>query len=188
MKSPTPEQLISADRRVQKKALEMIYDYCAPRLKAFVVSHQKQPFETHDILQDAIAVVYQNVKSGVFEGRSSLTTYTLSVCKNMWFYKHRQEKKWAKTDLADNPDLASEPDKMVLLKMEMLNDVLDKLSLNCQAILKDFYYENLSMAQLAEKYKLENPQIAKNKKWRCMKRLIEIVKAQKLGKEDFFYE
>lgn len=186
--SPTPDQLISRDRKVQKKAIEAIYDYCAPRLRSMMISKQEQPLEVHDILQDAVAVVYQNVKSGVFEGRSSLTTYTLSICKNMWLYKLREEKKRAKVDLAQSAEIPVETNEPAILKLKLLKSVFGTLSLSCQEILKDFYYQKLSMTEIASKYKLENPQIAKNKKWRCMKRLMEIVKGQKLRKEDFFDE
>src|SRR5690606_6715764 len=54
------------------------------------------------------------------------------------------------------------------IKME---DALKKLGEPCATLLKDFYLEDLSMAEIAEKFGYTNTDNAKNQKYKCLQRL-----------------
>lgn len=186
MSSPTVSELLSQNRKEQKKAIELLHAYCMPRLLAMMRDMQNLPMEPGDIFQDAVTVVFQNVKTGTFEGRSSLTTYTLSICKNILFYKLRKENLMPKIDLQDDGSYTETIEKT--FRLRLMSKVMEELNDACRELLKDFYYQKLTMDEVAEKYGLINRQNARNKKWRCMKRLMQIVKSHQLRKEDFYDE
>ncbi len=182
--SPSPEELLSANRKVQKRAIEQIYAYCNRYLRSMPGIEKTWHIQASDILQDAITVVFQNLRSGSYEAKSSINTYTLSICKKLWLYKQRSEFRMPKSGIERLEEL--QDDDPEVLQTQLLTNVLQNLSPGCQALLKDFYFETLSMEEISKKHTLQNSQIAKNKKWRCMKRLIEIVKSYNLEKEDFY--
>ena len=97
--TPRSEDLLSEDPKVQKQALELLYDYCFPKLVSFVGKHDEGYVEINDVLQEAVMITYQNVKSGVYKGKSALTTYTFSICKRLWLHKNRSESKFNKNNL-----------------------------------------------------------------------------------------
>ena len=184
MASPSVDDLLSEDRLVQKRAIEQIYDYCSPRIQTWLNQQPDAATESGDILQMAVSVAFQNIKNGTFKGQSSITTYTLSICRNIWFNTQKKESHLPKSDLHS----AAQMEEIVsqLFKFELMQKVMGQLGTKCQQVLRDFYYEKRSMDEITEKYGWDNRQIAKNTKWRCMKKLADIVKSHKLKQEDFY--
>jgi DNA-directed RNA polymerase specialized sigma subunit len=58
--------------------------------------------------------------------------------------------------------------------------MLDKLGESCRKILMLFYYENLPMKEIVQHLHYENEQVVRNKKYKCLKELTEMVKANPL--------
>lgn len=187
MNSPSQEDFLSSDRKVQKAAIEQIYSYCFPKLSAYIGIKPEGHLETSDILQDAVAVAYQNVKAGKYEPRASICSYVLSICKKIWLYRNRSESRLQR-DSKDIDLITFSDDNSSIVKLQLLQTVLKKLSDECQKVLKSFYHESISMEEMAEQYELGSEQAARNKKWRCLKNLIEIVKSYKLTRDDFYTE
>lgn len=181
---PKKEHILSHDPRVQKEALEAIYDYCFPKIVSYIGNRKEGHLEAGDILQDAVAVVYQNIRSDTFEGKSSINTYTLSICKKLWLYRHRSESRVQISDINDEMMVGEE--KEAIVRLDLLKKVTDRLSTDCQDLLKSFYFRKSSMDEIAKKHKLGSVQAAKNKKWRCLKVLMTIVKSFKLDRDDFY--
>jgi len=61
-------------------------------------------------------------------------------------------------------------------KSEVLK-VVGKLGETCRKILLLFYYENLSMKEILEATDYETEQVVRNKKYKCLKQLEQMVNA-----------
>lgn len=185
MNAPAQEDFLSKNLKIQKVAIEQVYNYCYPRLTAYIGQRPEGHLEVNDILQDAVAVAYQNVKSGKYEQKAAISSYVLSIAKKIWLYGNRSESRLQKENKDINA-ITSQDESNGVIKLQLLQNVLTKLSDECQEVLKSHYHEGISMQEMAEKYELSSEQAARNKKWRCLKCLSEIVKSHKLTKEDFY--
>jgi DNA-directed RNA polymerase specialized sigma24 family protein len=53
--------------------------------------------------------------------------------------------------------------------------IVDELGETCKKILLMFYYENLSMKDILENLEYENEQVVRNKKYKCLKQLEQMI-------------
>jgi DNA-directed RNA polymerase specialized sigma subunit len=61
-------------------------------------------------------------------------------------------------------------------KKRQLRDLVFKLGEPCKKLLTLFYYENLSMKEILNYLPYENEQVVRNKKYKCLQQLTEIMK------------
>jgi DNA-directed RNA polymerase specialized sigma24 family protein len=61
---------------------------------------------------------------------------------------------------------------------------IDQLGDTCKKVLTYYYFEEMSMQDIAEKLGFANTDTAKTKKYKCKKKLDELVKAQ-YSEQDF---
>lgn len=74
-----------------KKAFEVIFIYFSPRLKQFTFKHMGNEQVALELVQDAMAVVWQ--KAHLFNGeKSSLSTWIYTVARNLCFDLMRKQK------------------------------------------------------------------------------------------------
>jgi DNA-directed RNA polymerase specialized sigma subunit len=53
--------------------------------------------------------------------------------------------------------------------------VLDELGETCRKILVHYYYDDLSMKEIFERMDYESEQVVRNKKYKCMKQLTQML-------------
>ena len=181
----SPEDLLSEERAVQDAAIRHLYRYCIPKLARLMMGYELKEIEPVDIFQDGMAMLYLNLKKGRFKGDSSIETYTLSICKNVWLNKLRTLKhQESKLDQIKQEQVLWLDD--VNIDFVKLKAIVEQLGSDCQAILRLYYYEKRSMDEITAHFGLTNKQSAKNKKARCMQQLMKIVKSAHLRISDFF--
>ena len=78
-----------------------------------------------------------------------------------------------KTEYGINTALETREANAGLLK------VMDELGETCKKILLLYYYENQSMKEILTSLNYENEQVVRNKKYKCLKRLEELLASNK---------
>ena len=73
--------LQSPDKRKQDKALKYLYQQYYPIAEKWIVSYHGN-LDVKDLFQEAVIILYENVRSGQFKGKSSLKTYVMGIVKN----------------------------------------------------------------------------------------------------------
>ncbi len=158
-----------------KKALQYVYDSCFPLVLKMVVKNSGNKDEADDLFQDAVVVLFENVNTGNFELKSSVSTYIYSVSWRLWLKRLKQKGKQMKVmpETSDFPDV----EKEILVyeeeerRFEKLGKSIDQLGEPCKSLLQDFYINGLNMQELADKFSYTNPENAKNQKYKCLQRL-----------------
>ncbi len=183
------EVIQSGNRANVNKALRDLYKYNFESVKALVLKTRGNAEDASDVFQNAMLVVYQHVKSKKFLGNSSLKTYIYAVSRNMWF----------KTLKDRSMELSSESfiDELSTVSYQEIEDfvityekkltfshLLEQLGESCKAVLSDFYYKGLTLQEIASKHELANDATAKNKKYRCMIKLMALIKNQGIKMQD----
>ena len=172
--------LQSPDKRKQDKALKYLYQQYYPIAEKWIVSYHGN-LDVKDLFQEAVIILYENVRSGQFKGKSSLKTYLMGIVKNRC--KKRLEHKKYESLKEQHPieehswELLEE-EQQLERKRTLVMGCLDKLDQRCRELLLGCYFEGLSMKQLAIRLGYANDQVAKSKNYKCMKKLMERVQQQ----------
>lgn len=156
-------------------SLEGLYRDYFPMILNMVVQNNGTEEEAKDIFQEAVIVLYDNVKRSDFALTSQLKTYIYAVCRRLWL-KQLGSKDRSFRDVAAYEDVIAVEEDLALheekdLQLTMMEQALDELGEPCRAIIHDFYIANMSMQEICDKFGYTNSDNAKTQKYKCLQRL-----------------
>ncbi len=132
------------------------------------------PDDAEDMLQEAIIVLWQKACTDGFTLTARISTFLFSVARNKWLAELRRRRNQA-TPMETLPEKGNEADNLQSMIDEedgaRLKDALEKLAEICREILRFYYFEQRNMANIAELTGLANANVAKAKKYQCIKAL-----------------
>lgn len=156
-----------------EEALDVIYKKYYRMMTKLVISNNGTEQEAKDIYQDALIVFWQKAVSGNLVMTSKISTYIYSICLNLW-RKELDRKGRHTREYKDSPEFQ---DHESAERIKIINNCVNKLGDTCRKVLTYFYFDGMSMAEIAEKLGFANTNTAKTKKYKCKKKLDEIVKS-----------
>lgn len=163
-----------------EKALEFLYKKYYRMMTKLVITNSGTEDEARDIYQEALIVFWQKATSGNLVLTSKISTYIYSICQNLW----RKELDRKKRLSNEEKDTAVVQDTETAEKEKIIAQCMDQLGETCKKVLMYYYFEELSMQDIAEKLGFANTDTAKTKKYKCKKKLDELIKAQ-YSEKDF---
>lgn len=171
------ELLKSTNREDNNKAFIMLYKKYFEMVYAMIRLNNGYRREAEDVFQDTMVALYQNVRKGLFKGESRLSTYIYSIAKYRWL---KQMKKFRREELFEDlsyfeacyeTQVWQENGKL----LKLMNSVLDQIDLRCRLLLKYFYFDKLSYAEISKELGFLNDETAKSKKFRCIQKIIKLL-------------
>lgn len=163
-----------------EKALELLYKKYYRMMTKLVITNSGTEEEARDIYQDALIVFWQKARSGKLVLTSKISTYIYSICQNLW-RKELDRKKRLSNEEKDSP---VSMDMETREKEKIIARCMNQLGETCKKVLTYYYFEEMSMQDIAEKLGFANTDTAKTKKYKCKKKLDELIKAQ-YSEKDF---
>lgn len=160
-------------------ALRRVYRDNRRPVVAYVKQNSGSESEAKDVLQDAVIAFYENVIGGKFRGESAISSYLFSIARFIWLNQlKRKQRHLEKLEvLAINEAEPSLPLRLIEKESEEhLVALFGQLGTDCQQVLMASIYEGMDMKQIAVLMGFENDQVARNKKYRCLKKLKLILK------------
>lgn len=163
--------------RIQKgdeKALEFIYKKYYRMMTKLVITNSGSEEEARDVYQDALVVFWQKARSGNLVLTAKMSTFIYSICQNLWRKELERKKRLSneEKDLPQSMDMDSEE------RNRIIGECLNQLGETCRKVLMYYYFDEMSMQEIADKLGFANTDTAKTKKYKCKQKLDEIVKAQ----------
>lgn len=165
-----------------KKVLEKIYsDYRAGFLAFITSSHNCSVEEAIEIFQYVILSFYENVVDGNFEemNEAGLRTYLYSIGKNKLLSDLRKKARISLVEDYDDDHLLDMEDDSENFKSDQfnkINDVVFNLGNPCKRILELFYFNKLSIEEIAVIMGYRNGATVRNLKYKCIQRIKKIVR------------
>ena len=178
--------IISSDEKKRSEAFGYIYKKMYGKIKSYLLKHSATTEEIEDLFQEAVFTLYKNIQTGTFKNKSQVSTYLFSICKNLWFTRYK--KRSAEEIITSEMSLDAHPADINENTVDkiLINRVLSDLSPSCKQLLIDYYFKKIAITEIKEKEGLGSIQAVKNKKWRCMKKLQEIIEKYDLTQENFY--
>jgi RNA polymerase sigma factor (sigma-70 family) len=138
-----------------------------------VITNSGTEDEARDIYQDALIVFWQKARSGNLVLTSKISTYIYSICQNLW----RKELDRKKRLSNEEKDASVSIDMDTAEKEKIIARCINQLGETCKKVLMYYYFDEMSMQDIAERLGFANTDTAKTKKYKCKKKLDELVKS-----------
>lgn len=195
----TDRELVSAIQLGQdlNAVLKYLYHEYFEGLRIYIEQNNGSRQDAEDVFQEVMVSFIELVKLNKFRGDSSVKTFLFSLNRNIWFNELRKkgrtqarEIKYEKEKDDKVPDtsqhIASRESRRQIMEM------VERLGEGCKKILVAYYYENLSMKEILEQTEYETEQVVRNKKYKCLKQLEQLLMANptmaKIFKTALMYE
>jgi RNA polymerase sigma factor (sigma-70 family) len=186
-----PDAELVANLREGKRmdeSIKSIYRDCFPGLSAWIMNNSGSRQDAEDIFQEVVVTFIDLVKKDKFRGDSSIKTFLFSLNRHAWL---NELKKKGRT-LAREEKYEKEQERVELDTAHFIADreareqvlqLVSQLGENCKKILLLYYYENLPIREILEATDYENEQVVRNKKYKCLKQLEQVLMEKPLLKQ-----
>ena len=164
-----------------ESALDYLYQKHYRMMINVVMKNNGTEEEAQDIYQEALVAFWQKAAKGKLVLTSKISTYLYSICQNLW-RKELERKSRLSNEEKDGETFQKFEDRESL---QIVLGCIKELGETCQSILTYYYFDGLSMNDIAERMNFANPDTAKTKKYKCKKKLDSLIK-ERYTRTDFF--
>ncbi len=157
-----------------ESALDYLYKKYYRMMIKLVLTNSGTEDEARDVYQDALIVFWEKARTGNLVLTSKISTFIYSICLNLW-RKELERKSRLSNEEHDDVEYQDIEKKE---RNRIIRECIDELGDTCRRILMYYYFDGFSMSDIAEKLGYANTDTAKTKKYKCKKRLDELVKTK----------
>lgn len=179
-------KLVNALKSNDPAALKSLYTSNYYKVESLVLKNSGTIDHAKDIYQEAFICMWKNIKNDSFvpQNETALQGYLYQIAKNKWMDVLRSSR-FKNTNLihnemtiANNNDEGSHEEEQEIFKQKLKQamDAFKILGSPCKELLTTFYFEKKSLRDIADELQIEE-NTARNKKYRCMEKLRELVLA-----------
>lgn len=174
----TDSRILDLIRKGDEEAFVLLYKSNRNAIRAYVSRNHGDADDAEDMLQEALIVLWKRVRTGRFEYSAKLSTFIYAIVKNMW--TRELARKWREQPTTEDVEFVSE-DPSVLddivqsEQAERMREALNRLGNPCKKVLMLYYWEELSMEEIAKAMGFANAETAKSKKYQCKEMLKKIL-------------
>jgi RNA polymerase sigma factor (sigma-70 family) len=179
MDDQTIIELIRTNRH-DKAFLALYRNY--PAVKKLILSKGGSSQDAEDIYQEALIILCRKVTDPSFTLTAKLSTYLYSVCRFLWKDELKKKQKRHHSDLDENLDTEDDGLQEAVereSKLKAAEKVIMQIGERCRELLQFFYFEKMSMKEIASRMGLSSENVAKNQKYKCIERAKEKLKELK---------
>ncbi len=150
---------------------------------AYIKKNSGTQEDAEDIFQELVLLFIEILKKDKFRGESSISTFLYALTRNIWLNElSRRGKAKRRDEIFEKSKDELDTDVSHLMtdretKLQLMK-VVDKLGETCKKILVAFYFENLAIKEILQSLNYENEQVVRNKKYKCLKQLEQMMLAE----------
>lgn len=173
MKDP---EIIEKIKKGDESAIEYLYTKYYRMMLRMVQKNSGTEEEAKDVYQEALIVFWQKVISGQLVLSSKISTYLYSICRNLWHKELERKRRYSSSD--ESKEDSEEIDVGQKENIAIIRKCINDLGETCKQVLFYYYFDRMSMNDIAEKLGFANADTAKTKKYKCKKELDKLVKSR----------
>ncbi len=159
------------------RAVDRLYLQWREEFLAFASRYGGAEDDVLDAYQDALIILYENVRKGkLTELTSSPKTYLFSIGKYTLLNslkRQGKQRELATNLVAEQATTWTPPDDGLSDRQQQLLGALQGLGKSCRELIDLFYYQRLSIREIVAQTGLKNENTVKAQKSRCVKSLRE---------------
>jgi len=162
------------------KVMDYVYLKSRNKIIRYVMKNGGNKEDGQDTLQDAVAAFYSNIINNKYREEGDIDGYIYGIARNIWLKSLNRK---GKANVIKDADLLKEePSELGLDEdtIKHLDSVLEQMDDVCRDLLIHAFYYNYSAEELCKKFDFKNEQGARNKKYKCLKKLRELMDKYKI--------
>lgn len=168
--------------RVSNEVIKYLYRAYFSFLSAYIKQNQGNDQDAEDIFQEVIVTFIEIIKAGKFRGDSSIKTFLYTLNKFSWLNELKKRSRLAVRETAyyNDTDEADKDISHLIAEREAKSavmEMIDRLGSVCKKILVAYYYNDLPMKEILQLVDFQNEQVLRNKKYKCLKSLEQMLSA-----------
>jgi RNA polymerase sigma factor (sigma-70 family) len=174
MKEYSTREIIRGIARCKDSIIQYIYRSCYPNIRKLILTNGGNEHDAQDIFQEGLIKVYQKITGHGLQLTCKFSTYLYSVCRFLWLNELEKRKISNRDTLAAESIIDDQTANDKILEnaqLKLYEKHFRELSKECQTVLH-MYFQRASMEEICVVMGYKNVQIAKDKKYRCKKSLI----------------
>ncbi|MFM9910276.1 MAG: RNA polymerase sigma factor [Chitinophagaceae bacterium] len=181
-KNYSDTELLTAIRSGQdvNPVLKFLYRQYFEWLSVYIEQNNGSRQDAEDVFQEVLVSFLELVRLNKFRGDSSVKTFLFSLNRNSWLneLKRRGREQVRELKFEKGKD-DKEPDTTQVIigreSRKLVMEIIERLGEGCKKVLLAFYYQNLSMKEICEQTEYESEQVVRNKKYKCLKQLEQML-------------
>lgn len=169
------EEIVRRIKQGDESALVYLYKKHFRMMARLVIKNSGSEDEARDVFQDALVVFWEKVVNDKFVLSSRISTFLYGVCNNLW---HKELDRKGRLDYNNKSEPADLQMQESMERATILENCIASLGQTCKQLLMYYYYDRLSMSDIAEKLGFANADTAKTRKYKCKQELDKIIKSK----------
>lgn len=150
-----------------------------PEVARYIARKGGNLMDARDTFQEALVIYYEKVMVKKEAPKTNSGAYLFGITRHLWSKRCREKQRFISLSIQDRPEV---PEKHVTNR---LLHILEKSGEKCMELLQSFYYENLSMKNMADRFGFVSERSATVQKFKCLEKIRNEVKTHALNYEDF---
>ena len=178
------ERTIHIPAATREKFFEELYESAFPHFARFAARMNASFDDTKDIFHDALVLFYEKSLDPDFALRSTPEAYILGIAKHLWIRKFNHERHKISLDTIESQtsipaDYFPTVNEIHLLKL------LESSGKKCLDLLQKFYYEKMSLTDIAAALGYQSVRSVTVQKYKCIGKMRDAIKSNSAHYEDF---
>lgn len=161
-----------------EEMLSNLYRQTFPAVASLVHKNNGSLEEAQDIFQDALVLFIEHKDNGSIDQPAN---YLYGIARNLW---NRELAKKSNNETLDSA-LSVEDEKIKEISTEKIQSFLLSAGQKCLNLLSTFYYEGLSLSEIAHEFGFSGTRSATVQKYKCIEKLRTSIKQKELSHESF---
>lgn len=181
MNALAEKELTIADDR--EAFFEVLYKAAFPKAAHFVRKMNGTLSDARDIFHDALVIFYEKIRDEEVTFQASPEAYLLGISKHLWLKKHRRDSDKVALDALER-EIAIPPDYFASDTDHQLLHIVKQAGKKCLDMLQAFYYQKLSMKNIAARFRYASERSATVQKYKCLEKIRNHVKQNGISYEE----
>lgn len=166
------------------RVLAHLYESTLKKVKYYILKNGGNSEQAKDIFQDAVIILFNQVRKNKFEEKFSIDAFVFTVAKNLWITSIRRSSRMDNhEDMSIFGSKVHEKDLLSDLinkeKSAAISQLFSQLNEKCRLILHYYNHERWSMKEISEKLGYTNENVAKSSHYRCKLALMRLISGNK---------
>lgn len=161
-----------------------LYERAFPAVAKFVCCMGGTFQDAKDIFQDALVIFYEKTINKELTINVSDESYILGTAKHLWVKKFAKDRRNVTMDGMEREIILPVDYTPTPLENRILN-FLTRAGQKCMDMLMAFYYDKLSLDEIASAFGYSNTRSATVQKHKCLEKVKQIIKEKAFTHEDF---
>ncbi len=176
---------------IHKMDFVELYEASFPEVARYIARRGGTLEEAEDVFQDALVVYYEKTRDNAFHVDRNERAYIFGVARHLWTKRYRENGRQTSLDemvaayegreLGPRWENLAEPQ----IAYRRIARVLRTAGQKCMQLLTAFYYDNMDMDGLADRFGFSGKRSATVQKFKCLQKVKQLVKEKSLQYEDF---